>query len=350
MGIYEHELGNILYTRSLECGAKNLITDVPGVLVGHKALCNAHVSACTGVTAILPQARNMFRHKLPAAVHVINGFGKSIGLMQINELGVLETPILLTNTFAVGTCANALLRYMMAENPDIGVTTGTINPLVLECNDGYLNDIRAMHIREQDALEALTCAAEEFEEGAVGAGMGMSCYSLKGGIGSASRVMTLGDTRFTMGALLLTNFGILRDLTISGRKVGKDIAAGQAETDKGSAIILLATDIPLSHRQLMRIARRAQNGLARTGSITGNGSGEVVVAFSTANPIPHYVEDPFIQVSTLHEDYIDLLFRAAGECVEEAVLSSMLHAKSTVGREGHSRASLYDLLRRDNQM
>lgn len=203
----------------MEKGRLNKITDVPGVRVGHVTRHEGDIN--TGVTAILPHTGDMFHDKCPAASHVINGFGKSIGLVQVNELGTIETPLLLTNTLSVGTAATALVKYMLERNADIGCDTGTVNPMVFECNDGHLNDIRGLHVTEQNALDALANAADDFEEGAVGAGSGMSCYSLKGGIGSASRVFELYGNKYTVGALLLTNFGTLRDLTIGGERVGR---------------------------------------------------------------------------------------------------------------------------------
>ncbi len=310
-------------------GGKNLITDVPGVKVGHCTLQNGSVQ--TGVTSILPHGGNCFREKCPAAAHVINGFGKSAGLVQVQELGTLETPILLTNTLSVGTAMTALVRRMLAENPDIGVTTGTVNPVVMECNDGHLSDIRGLHIAEEHAFAALDAADADFEEGAVGAGTGMCCYGLKGGIGSASRLVTLDGKTYVLGALVLSNFGALGDLMIAGEPIGREIRAKQAaeqQPDRGSIIAVLATDLPLSHRQLSRIARRAQNGIARTGTITGNGSGEIVLAFSTANRVPHDPESPTLAVEILHEDYMDHAFRAAVEAVEESIVSSLLHAKT----------------------
>lgn len=202
----------------MEKGRLNKITDVPGVRVGHVTRHEGGIN--TGVTAILPHTGDIFHDKCPAASHVINGFGKSIGLVQVNELGTIETPLLLTNTLSVGTAATALVKYMLERNADIGCDTGTVNPMVFECNDGHLNDIRGLHVTEQNALDALANAADDFEEGAVGAGSGMSCYSLKGGIGSASRVFELYGNKYTVGALLLTNFGTLRDLTIGGERVG----------------------------------------------------------------------------------------------------------------------------------
>lgn len=326
-------------------GRRNLITDVPGVKVGQVSIHDGEIH--TGVTAILPHTGDIFHDKCPAASHVINGFGKSTGLVQVDELGTIETPLILTNTLSVGTASTALVRYMLERNADIGVDTGTVNPMVFECNDGYLNDIRGLHVKQEHVLEALAAASDEFEEGATGAGCGMCCYSLKGGIGSASRTFELYGSTYTVGSLLLTNFGSLRDLTIGGDRVGERLWAEKEaeEKDKGSVIIIIATDAPLSARQLKRVARRAQSGIARTGSISGNGSGEIALAFTTTNRIPHYSIDKPICIQTMYEEDMDLMFRAAIECVEESVISSLTHAVRTEGFRGHVRESLADLMR-----
>ena len=323
-------------------GVKNLITDVPGVKVGQITKSGGGVN--TGVTAILPHDGNLFRDKVVAAAQVINGFGKSAGLVQVRELGTIEAPILLTNTFSVGRAVDATVRYMLAGNPDIGVTTGTVNALVMECNDGYLNDIRGMHVTEADVVSAIEAASEDFEEGSVGAGRGMSCYGLKGGIGSSSRTLEIDGRSYTVGALLLTNFGSLEDLTIGGERLGERLAAHSGEPDRGSVIAVLATDIPLSASQLERAARRVQTGLARTGTICGNGSGEIALMFTTANRVAHYPERMINAMGVLHEDAIDGVFRAVVESVEESVVSSLLHAESVSGAAGHHRDSLSELL------
>lgn len=323
-------------------GCRNLITDVPGVLVGQVTLSGEKME--TGVTAILPHGGNLFRSKVPAAVHVINGFGKSTGLMQVEEMGNIESPILLTNTFSVSAAIDGALTWLMDQNPEIGDTTGTANPLVMECNDGTINHIRMRHVTEEHALQAIRSASADFEEGAVGGGRGMRCYGLKGGIGSASRVVTIGDETYTVGALLMTNFGAKADLMVCGEPIGRQIASGEREIDKGSVIIILATDAPLSCRQLGRCARRAQNGLARTGSHTGNGSGEVVAMFSTQNQIPHFPEEPVMDVHCLHDDKLEKLFLAVTECVEESVISSLLHAETMVDRRGNTVYSLSEYI------
>lgn len=332
----------------MEKGPRNLITDVEGVRVGHVTLKGGDVH--TGVTAVIPHGGDLFHDKCMAAAHVINGFGKSAGLVQVTELGTIETPLLLTNTLSVGTASTALVQYMLERNQDIGLTTGTVNPLVLECNDGSLNDIRGMHVTQAHALEALERADVTFAEGAVGAGTGMTCYSLKGGIGSASRVFEAYGERYTLGALLLTNFGSLEDLTVGGEHLGPRLAEllrEEEKPDQGSVIVILATDAPLSDRQLLRAAKRAQSGLARTGTISGNGSGEIAVAFTTANRVPHGPNGKALSFRQFHDDDMNLVFRAAIESVEESVVSSLLHAEHTVGRAGNTRLCLGELLERE---
>ena len=332
----------------MEKGENNLITDVKGVKVGQVTISNKDIQ--TGVTAIIPSENNIFLNKFLCASHVVNGFGKSIGLVQIDELGTLETPILLTNTFSVPTASNALLKYMILENDDIGDTTSTVNPIVTECNDGFLNDIRGMHITEENCFEALNNADIYFDEGAVGAGRGMTCYGLKGGIGSSSRICYINGEKYTVGSLLLTNFGTMRDLTFGNEKIGEKLyQIKQSENvDKGSCIMIIATDAPLSSRQLKRLCKRAQSGLARTGTISGNGSGEIAIAFSTKNIITHYPNKSNLQLEFIHDDNMNDLFRAAIESVEESVASSLLHAETLEGRKNHQRICLNEMLTKYN--
>lgn len=327
----------------MDHGPRNLITDVPGVRVGHVTLHDGEVH--TGVTAIIPHTGDVFHEKCLAGAHVINGFGKSIGLVQVQELGTLETPILLTNTLSVGTVSTALVEYMLERNDDIGLDTGTVNSLVMECNDARLSDIRGLHITKEHARAALDAAADTFAEGDVGAGAGMVCYSLKGGIGSASRLCRLYGETYTVGALVMTNFGTLRDLKVAGDSVGERLFwQEQSELkDKGSIIVIIATDIPLSARQLERVAKRAQSGIARTGGISGNGSGEIALAFTTGNKLAHYSSDRMESIRLVYEEDIDEVFRAAIESVDEAIISSMLHARAVTGRAGNHYKSLADL-------
>ncbi|BCB03960.1 DmpA family aminopeptidase [Bacillus sp. KH172YL63] len=330
----------------LRTGVTNSISDVEGVTVGQVTLSDGDKQ--TGVTAILPHQGNLFREKLIASSHVINGFGKTMGLMQINELGTLESPIVLTNTFGIGTAADALIQYMLNRNPEIGRTTGTFNPVVCECNDMFLNDIRAGFVTVEDVHHALETTGKTVEEGTVGAGTGMLCYSLKGGIGTASRLMEFEHGTYTMGVLVLTNFGILSDLTVNGKHVGEDLKKAilqkHEEQDKGSIIVIAATDLPLSERQLNRIIKRSVTGLSRTGSTITTGSGEVVIGFSTATKIPHERTSQCLTLPMIHEEDIDLAFRAIGEATEEAVLNSLITATSVVGRDGNERPALKDLI------
>lgn len=328
----------------LPCGPLDKISDVPGVTVGHCTLADGGVQ--TGVTALLPHQGDIFHDKVMAASHVINGFGKTTGLVQIDELGTLETPILFTNTLSVGTVETALVKYMLDENPDICETTGSVNPVVCECNDSGLNDIRGLHVTEENVWAALADCRADFAEGAVGAGRGMRCHGLKGGIGSASRVVELDGKQYTIGALVLSNHAVFDDLVVAGTPIQSLLDAHiPPHEDKGSIIAVLATDIPLSERQLRRLCHRALVGLSRTGSFCGNGSGEIVIAFTTANRVPHYSEKAILPMGMLHDDAINPLFRAVAECVEESVLSSLLHAETVTGYHGRTVRCLSDLLK-----
>ena len=337
MGCAKQEM---FFPSRLPAGPRNAISDVPGVTVGHCTLSDGPVQ--TGVTAVLPHPGNLFREKLPAGCAVFNGFGKTAGLLQLRELGTLETPIVLTNTLSVGTAYTALVKRALARNPEIGVSTGTVNPVVCECNDGALNDIRGLHIREEHVVQALENASADVEEGAVGAGRGMCSYGCKGGIGTASRLADAGPRSFCVGCLVLTNHGRAGDLRLAGRPFSPD---ADREPDLGSVITILATDAPLSARQLERLSRRAIAGLCRSGSILGSGSGELAIAFSTATRIPHWPEEDVFSLPMLHENHMDALFAAAAEAVEDAVLSSLLHAESVRGVRGSEARSLAERLR-----
>lgn len=325
---------------ALPCGPKNSLTDVSGVRVGHQTLRLGALA--TGVTAILPHQSDPFRLKPRAGVEVINGFGKSVGLVQLAELGMIETPILLTNTFGVPTCSEALIRRAIAENPAIGRETSTVNPLVLECNDGGINDIQALAVTAQDARRALEAAsAAPVEQGCVGAGTGMTAFGFKAGIGSASRLMTVETDVFTLGVLVLANFGRAGDLLLpDGRRPNPATMAGSA-AEKGSVIVIAATDLPLGERQLTRVARRAGAGLARLGAFGGNGSGDIALCFTTADPVPHEGPD-FAAIRRLDDRHIDLAFRAITEATQEAVLNALCAADSAIGRDGRIYPSLAD--------
>ena len=326
-------------------GPRRSISDVAGVTVGHQTI--AAGSLQTGVTVVRPHLADPFLQKLPAAAVVINGFGKSVGLLQLNELGVLETPIALTNTFAVGTVATAQIRSAIAANPGIARTTTSVNPLVFECSDAWLSDMQALAVTEDDYAAALAAAAVDFERGSVGAGRGMSCFGLKGGIGTASRRLDSDRRSGIIGALVLANFGRLESLTIAGRRIGPALAArleGAAlQRDQGSVIVVLAIDAPLDHRQLRRVAMRGAAGIARTGSYYGHGSGDIVVAFSTAERIPHVAVGTVLSRRCLVEAELETLFRAAADVTEQAILDALFSATTVTGFAGHTRHALTEI-------
>ncbi|WP_404406225.1 P1 family peptidase [Jeotgalibacillus malaysiensis] len=324
----------------LPVGEKNCITDVSGVKVGHVTIDHkigeGHDRSCTGVTAILPHEGNLFRKKVTAASYVLNGFGKTTGLVQLNELGVLESPIMLTNTFGVPAVTQGTLEYMLDQNPEIGETTGTVNVVVGECNDSYLNSIRQFPVKPRHALEAIGRAStESAEEGAVGAGKGMVCFGYKGGIGTSSRVVKTADGPYTVGVLVLSNFGQKEEFLREKYGITSN-GEGIAETADGSIMIVLATDALLSDRQLQRVAKRCGIGLGRTGSHFSHGSGDIVIAFSTAHKIPHESDSIVETRHQLREDHplINHLFTAAAEATEEAILNSLSQAETTRGRDG----------------
>jgi len=334
---------------SLPTGRHNDICDVPGVLVGQVTLVSGsgrlepgQGPVRTGVTAVLPHGGNIYQEKVPAGVFVLNGFGKSTGLAQIQELGTLESPIVLTNTLSVFRAAETLITYSIARNPEIGITTGTVNAVAGECNDGHLNDIQGRHVTAEHVLAALAAADPgPVAQGVVGAGTGTSCFGFKGGIGSASRLVG----GYTLGALVQTNFGRRADLLVVGVPVGQrlleypgDEGPEPEELPPGSVMVILATDAPIDARQVTRLCRRGALGLARVGAMASNGSGDFVVGFSTANRWPHRSESPMQDVQLLRDDSqsLDRLFMAAVEAVEEAVLNSLFAAFTVEGRDGHT--------------
>ncbi|AUG98650.1 S58 family peptidase [Prodigiosinella confusarubida] len=316
-------------------GPGNSISDVAGVRVGHVTLADGGIQ--TGVTAIVPSGDNLFLQPLPCGAAVLNGFAKPVGLIQIEELGQLQTPILLGNTLSVGTLFTTLVRDAIHKNPELGRELPTVNPLALECNDGWLNDIQALAVTESMAQSSLNNAAATFARGSVGAGRGMSCFGLKGGIGTASRLIP--DLDATLGVLVLANFGTLSALTLDGVQAGDVIAPLLPELtpqrDAGSIIIIMATDAPLDARQLSRIAKRAGAGLGRLGSYWGHGSGDIAVAFST-RLIPQPPDDARLEP----------LLSAAADATEHAVLDAMLQAEAVTGFRGHYRPTLTQVLDR----
>lgn len=342
---------------TLPSGARGNLADVPGVRVGHCTVDTQRHK--TGVTVILPTAPgdNVFEQKCVAASVVLNGFGKTCGLVQIEELGTLETPIALTNTLNVGNVHDAMVEYLTREN----MLLRSVNPVVAECNDGGCNAIRARAVGQREVFAAIAAAAPDFAEGDVGAGKGMTCHGLKGGIGSASRLVRLPSSAtspevnevtgkgsfardYVLGVLVLANHGCLSDLCIVSNAVGKRIAARkrepQKECDEGSCIIVMATDLPLDARQIRRVLRRAAVGLSRVGSFLGHGSGDVVIGFSTANRMPHAESPALVTHTVLNESLMDAPFRAMAEATEEAVLRALLCADSVTGADGKRVASL----------
>ena len=348
------DLGIVL--GSMTPGPLNAITDVAGVQVGHVTIAQDQPAGGrplrTGVTAILPHGGNVFSSKVPAAFHVINGFGKAAGSTQLQELGVLETPVALTGTLSVGAALEGLVMHALQGNPAIGGSAGTVNGVVAECSDAWLSDIRALAVRPQHVLQAIADAAGgPVAEGSVGAGTGMICYGWKGGIGTASRLVGEAAGGFTVGALVLANFGRGRDLRIDGVPVGERLLrrgdsiclAGKTPYGSdggGSCVVVLATDAPADHRQLGRLARRAQYGLGRTGTYGDHGSGEYTIAFSVPSSPesdPPALSSPeshppvaVIPTQMLAEDgpVINAMFQAVTESVEEAVVNALLRARS----------------------
>jgi D-aminopeptidase len=318
-------------------GPLNAITDVEGVRVGHRTLIRDE-SVRTGVTAILPHGGNLFQRKTPAAVYVGNGFGKAAGFLQVQELGNLETPIVLTSTLSVGTAIEAVVGWTLEQPGNQEVRS--VNAVVGETNDGWLNDIRGRHVTAADVRAAIAAAkGGAVEEGSVGAGTGTMALGWKGGIGTSSRKLpeTLGG--YTVGALVQSNFGGV--LTIDGAPVGErlgrydfkqQVAPNQGD---GSCMIVLATDAPLSPRNLERLAKRAVLGLARTGSFMSNGSGDFVIAFSTKNLVPYEPKERTLTFEEVTNDAMSPLFLAAVEAVEEAIYNSLLKATTVTGNQGH---------------
>jgi D-aminopeptidase len=357
---------------SLPPGGHNAITDVPGVRVGHVTLVAGSGALVpgvgpvrTGVTAIWPHSGDVFRDKVTACVHRLNGFGEVTNSEQVREMGVIETPILLTGTWNVPLVADAVLQWAMARDLEMGVTTWGPSPLVAECSDQYLSDVRGRHVRAEHVFRAIDEAASgPVAEGGVGAGTGMSCCEFKGGIGTSSRVIESGGERFTLGALVMSNFGRREHLLVDGVPVGRELlgwnpvpgpasagAGGDPEVQGSSIIMVIATDAPLSTRQLERVAVRAGAGLARTGGLFSTSSGDFVIAFSTANRVPHLAEAAVLPQRQVAETLlagqsypaapaINLLFQAAVEATEEAILNSMFRAETMIGRDDHVRHAI----------
>lgn len=323
-------------------GAHNAITDVPGVKVGHTTVISGD-QIRTGVTAILAHDGNIFQQKVPAAIYIGNGFGKLAGISQVQELGNLETSIILTNTLSVPIGIQATVKYTLNQKGNENVRS--VNAVVGETNDGYLNDIRGMYVTEQHVWDAINSAATgKVAEGNVGAGTGTIAFGFKGGIGTSSRKLPESLGGYTVGVLVQTNFGGV--LSINGAPVGKELErysfARALEKSDGSCMMVVLTDAPLDARQLERVAKRAMMGLARTGGIASNGSGDYVVAASTAESmrIPYQTNLKTDTGDVLRNDEMSPLFMGTIEATEEAIINSLFAAETMTGRDGHKIEAL----------
>jgi D-aminopeptidase len=346
-----------------EPGEWNSITDVPGVKVGHLTikegkgdLSPGHGPVRTGATVIIPRD-DVWHHKVPAGAFVLNGTGEMTGLAWVAESGFLEYPIALTNTLNVPRVADGVMSWMIQQYPDIGISDDTLTPVVAECDDSRLNDSQGRHVSPEEVVQALDGAVSgPVQEGSVGAGTGMVSYQFKGGIGTASRVLSAEKGGYRVGVLVNANHGRRHEFTMVGVPVGrlyeneeKTLAKEkvsnapslrskafrpQKRQDSGSIIIIVATDAPLDARQLSRLSRRATIGLARTGSISHHGSGDFVLAFSTGNIIPHYPKDLTFAMTHLADTHLNPLFQATVEATEEAILNALLQATTVTGRDG----------------
>jgi D-aminopeptidase len=341
-------------------GPLNAITDLPGVKVGHVTLIEGEGPLIpgqgpirTGVTVLIPR-EDVWRKKVPAGAFVLNGTGEMTGLAWVAESGFLEYPIALTNTLNVPRVSNGVMSWMIKQYPGIGITDDTLTPVVAECDDSRLNDSQGRHVSERDVMAALdTAAAGPVLEGSVGAGTGMVSYGFKGGIGTSSRQLPEDEGGYTIGVLVNANHGRRPELMVAGVPVGRvyenqtspagvsstrpdeQWAAAGPGSAEGSIIIVIGTDAPLDARQLTRLAKRAALGLARTGSTARHGSGDFMLAFSTANVIPHYPKDAVFTMSHLSDAHINPILAAVVEATEEAVLNALTGATTVVGRDGH---------------
>ena len=334
---------------SFQPGPLNAITDVAGVKVGQTTLISGEGKLIpgqgpvrTGVTVVIPRD-DVWNKKVPAGFFVLNGTGEMTGLSWVAESGFLEYPIALTNTLNIPRVANGVISWMIKQYPAIGIEDDTLTPVVAECDDGRLNDIQGRHVSEQDVIAALDSASSgPVKEGTVGAGTGMVSYGFKGGIGTSSRKLSEKEGGYTVGVLVNANHGRRPELVVAGVPVGRlyeppqqishALTPGQSE---GSIIVIISTDAPLDSRQLTRLAKRAALGLARTGSTARHSSGDFMLAFSTANVIPHYPKEPTYQLTHLSDTHMNPLITATIEATEEAILNALTMATTVTGRDGH---------------
>ena len=347
----------------LQPGPLNAITDVAGVKVGQVTLFNGEGPlkpgqgpVRTGVTVVVPRD-DVWRRKVPAGAFVLNGTGEMTGLAWVAESGFLEYPIALTNTLNLPRVANGVISWMLQQYPGIGITDDTLTPVVAECDDGRLNDIQGRHVSETDVMQALNEASTgSVLEGSVGAGTGMISYGFKGGIGTASRRLSLADGGFTVGVLVNANHGRRHELIVGGVPVGQRYDSAMSSSSllphaasgsipavldqlhgnaEGSIIVIIATDAPLDSRQLTRLGKRAALGLARTGSTARHGSGDFMLAFSTGNVIPHHPQEPTFSLTHLADTHLNAMLTATVEATEEAIVNALTSATTVVGRDGH---------------
>jgi D-aminopeptidase len=334
---------------TLEAGPKNTIADVGEVRVGHVTLISGEGKLVpgkgpvrTGVTVVVPHRGNVLKDRPKANWDTINGCGELTSAVAMREFGMIETPIALTNTMCVGNAAIGLIEAAMEANPD----ADALIPTVSECDDSFLNDARGLHVKPAHVKEALKAASEDVRMGAVGAGTGMTCCQFKGGVGSASRRVPASDGGYTVGALVVSNFGWREYLVIAGVPVGRELVMREQAKETtppggaGSIVMVLATDAPLSSRQLGRLARRAFHGLARLGSFSGNGSGDIAIAFSTSNRVPWDESVSVLSEKRVPDGKLNPLFLAAVEATEEAIADSLFTADTVVGRDGNTSPGL----------
>lgn len=328
-------------------GPNNAITDVPGVRVGHSTLIEGsgrrkpgNGPVRTGVTCILPND-DIYNQKVVAGGFILSGAGEVSGFTQVSEWGLIETPIALTNTLSVGRVSDSVVKWMAQKYDRIRDYQEVIIPVVGECDDSFLNDAVGLHIKPQHVFTALdNASAGLFDEGAVGAGTGMICCDFKGGIGTASRIVPMGGVNYTMGVLVLSNFGVMEHLRMDGYPIGRVISKSQGVYNRrtssyGSIIVVVGTDIPFTAVQVNRVCRRAALGIGRVGSYGAHSSGEIIIGFSTSNVIPRQPPGPVVQFNMLHDNFIDFAYQAVIEATEEAILNSLTMAVDMEGQSGN---------------
>jgi len=334
-------------------GRHNAITDVPGVRVGHATLVSGTGKlragkgpVRTGVTAILPNRGNIFLERVVGSTFILNGAGEVSGLTQINEWGLIETPIFLTNTLSVGTCSAATVEYLVGQYPGIGIEQDVVIPVVGECDDSWLNDAGGQHIKAKHVFEAIENASGGVvAEGNVGGGTGMVTCDFKGGIGTASRKLPQQEGGYVVGVLVMSNFGRMHDLRMDGLPIGEILAEDYADhavrkNCYGSIIVVLATNAPLWPNQVTRLCKRAALGVGRVGSYAAHSSGEIIVGFSTANKVPRETRKMIYRMKVLLDRCIDPLYRGVMEATEEAILNALCAADSMEGHSGHFAPAL----------